>query len=295
VALAWLAWTPACARPEVDDRRAPPADGGPVDAAPAPAQVDAAPSAPAPAPLGGHPWLVELEEPADGGPPAKLGVVSVPLGAREPRPLMIALHGGSDRPAWACGEWRAVANAYPFIVCPRGIGQETSLAWSSPADTKVRALRAIAATKKIFGGWVREAPIVIVGFSMGGTQAALLAEGEPATYRRVVLAESAYAKEPAMRFARAWAAGGGERAAFLCTTRGCEAPYREAARNVASHHVPARLNIAGTNEHGIWDVVVRSMRRDWPWVVEGSPGWEAYRAPKEEEELPGKTEIFEAR
>ena len=85
-----------------------------------------------------------------------------------------------------------------------------------------------------------------------------------------------------------WAAGGGERAIFLCTTVGCEAPYRNAARNVAQHHAPARLVIAGTNEHGMWDVVVRAMRRDWPWLVEKVEGWESYVPPAEESPLPGK-------
>ncbi|MBX3191084.1 MAG: hypothetical protein KF819_29070 [Labilithrix sp.] len=242
------------------------------------------------APLGGVPWQIDL---LDGK--VKLGVVSVPLGATEPRPIMIALHGGSDRPEWACGAWRGITGAHPFIVCPRGVGgNEAALAWSSPADTAQRVARAIAATRAMFEGWIREAPVVLAGFSMGATQAAALAQRDPKAYRRVALAESAYAPEPVMTFARTWAAGGGERAIFLCTTLGCEAPYRSAARNVARHHVPARLNIAGTNAHGMWDVVVQSMQRDWPWFVEGAAGWETYApsAAADAGTLPGRTEAF---
>jgi poly(3-hydroxybutyrate) depolymerase len=278
-----LAACAACSRhaPAPAERAVDAHDASPVDASPADAR----------APLGGVPWQIDL---IDGT--TKLGCVSVPLGAREPRPIMIALHGGSDRPEWACSAWRGITNAYPFIVCPRGVGaNDAALAWSSPADTKQRVARAIAATKTMFEGWIREAPIVLAGFSMGATQAALLAKSEPRTYARIALAESAYAPEPVMTFAPAWAAGGAERAIFLCTTLGCEAPYRSAARNVASHHVPARLNIAGTTEHGMWDVVVRSMRRDWPWLVERAAGWESYPPPAEETPLPGKTETFEAR
>lgn len=256
------------------------------------AAVDAAPE-----PLGGYPWQFELTEPSekDGGKPARLGFVSVPLGAREPRPIMVALHGGGDRPEWACGEWRAVASAYPFLVCPRGPGgSDSGLGWSSVADTKVRITRAIAATKQIFGTWVRDAPIVLVGFSMGATQTALLAQREPATYPRIGISESAYAPEPALALAAPWSAGGGKRVVFFCTTIGCEPTFRNAARNVARHHAAARLNIAGTNQHGIWDVVVQSMRRDFPWLVENAEGWESYRAPPEQSVLPGKTEVFEA-
>ncbi|HSO36955.1 MAG TPA: alpha/beta hydrolase [Labilithrix sp.] len=243
--------------------------------------------------LEGFPPQLELIGPA--GAAAKLGVVAVPLGAREPRPLMLALHGGSDRPEWACNAWRGITGGYPILVCPRGVGaSEASLAWSSPADTKSRIAQAIAATKTILGAWVRETDtIVLAGFSMGATQAALLAQSDPATYRRLVLAESAYAPEPAMAFAKPWATGGGQRAIFLCTTRGCEGPYRSAARNVARQGGRARLDIAGTNQHGMWDVVVQSMRRDWPWLVEGAEGWERYAPPLEEGALPGKTETFD--
>lgn len=237
--------------------------------------------------LDGVPALLELA--------GKAGVVAVPLGALRPRPIMIALHGGSDRPEWACNAWRGITGGYPVLVCPHGVGtNESSLAWSSPADTKLRVARAIAAAREALGQWVLEtSTVVLVGFSMGATQAALLARGEPRRYRRLVLAESAYAPEPAMAFARPWAAGGGERAVFLCTTLGCEATYRTAARNVARQGAPARLDLAGTNAHGMWDAVVQSMRRDWPWLVEGAEGWEAY-APPPEEGLPGKTETFDA-
>ena len=222
-------------------------------------------------------------------------MVSVPLGAHAPRPIMIALHGGSDRPEWACNAWRGITGAYPVLVCPHGVGtNEASLAWSSPADTKVRVARAIEATKAILGTRVTETrTIVLVGFSMGATQVALLARAEPQIYERVVLAESAYAPEPAIAFAKPWATGGGERAIFLCTTLGCEAPYRNAARNLARQGVPARLDIAGTSAHGMWDAVVQSMRRDWPWLVEGAEGWEAYTPQVEEGALPGKTETFD--
>jgi len=223
-----------------------------------------------------------------------LGVVAVPVGTRTPRPIMIALHGGSDHPEWACSAWSGIVSSYAFVVCPRGVGATAALAWSSPADTKARVERAVAATTAAYGAWVRPTTTtVLVGFSMGATQTAMLAQMDPKRYRRVSLAESAYAPEPALAFARPWASGGGERALFLCTTDGCEGTYRDVARNVASQHVPARLNIAGTHAHGMWDAVVQSMRRDWPWLVEGAEGWEDYIAPAGAP--PGRSESFEVR
>jgi pimeloyl-ACP methyl ester carboxylesterase len=240
------------------------------------------------APLSGFPEQLELFDGKE-----KLGFVSAPLGAREARPIMIAIHGGSEKPERACSAWRGVTEAYPFVVCPRGFGgRETALGWRTTSDTKERIARAVAATKKIFPSWIKETDtVVLAGFSMGGSQVALLARSEPQTYRRIVVGDSAHDPQPALTFSRAWVKGGGERAVFLCTTSGCEPSFRAAARNVASEKAPARLNIAATQVHGLSEPVVRSMRRDWPWLVESAEGWETYPPPSDAS-LPGKTETF---
>jgi dienelactone hydrolase len=239
--------------------------------------------------LDGFPERLELLDGKE-----RLGFLSVPLGAREPRPIMIAIHGGSDKPERACAAWRGVTNGYPFVVCPRGFGgKESALGWRTTADTAERIARAVAATKKVFGSWIADTPsVVLAGFSMGGSQVALLARGDPQRYRRVAVGDSAHDPQPALTFSRAWAKGGGERAVFLCTTSGCEPSFRAAARNAAAQKVPSRLNIAATQVHGLSEPVVQSMRRDWPWLVEGAEGWEAY-APPSDAALPGKTEIFD--
>jgi pimeloyl-ACP methyl ester carboxylesterase len=289
--------TAACSRAPATST----SDAAPVPAAAAAASADA--GAVAPTALTGAPWQMEiLDPPLDpfsaasedaGAKGARVGVVSVPLGAREPRPIMIVLHGAGDRPEWECGSWRGVASAYPFVVCPRGAGADSFLAWSSVADTKARIARAIALTKAMFGRWVRDTEaVVLVGFSMGGIQAALLAAAEPARYPRVALVESSFRPESSMAFGRPWARGGGERVVLVCTTPGCARPYRAAARNVAAHEGAARVNLVGTSSHGIFDEVVRSVRRDWPWLVDGAEGWESYRAPPEKTTSPGRTERF---
>lgn len=239
--------------------------------------------------LAGYPEQLELLDGKE-----KLGFVSVPLGARELRPVMIAIHGGSEKPERACSAWRGVTEAYPFVVCPRGWGgADSTLGWRTTADTAARIARAVAATKKTFPSWVKDtATIVLAGFSMGGSQVALLARGDPQTYRRIVVGDSAHDPQPALTFSRAWAKGGGQRAVFLCTTSGCEPALRFAARNVATEKAPARLNIAATQVHGLSEPAVQSMRRDFPWLVEGAEGWETY-VPKSEPSLPGKTETFD--
>ena len=284
----------ACTRHAPPGRATEPHDSAP----PALALGDAGPEAGAPdagseagseeAPLSGFQEEVELRDGTE-----KLGFVSVPLGARGRRPIMIAIHGGSDKPERACSAWRGVTDAYPFVVCPRGFGgNEARLGWRTTADTTNRIARAVAATKKLFPQWVEETEaVVLAGFSMGGSQVALLARDAPQTYKRIVVGDSAHDPRPALTFSRAWVEGGGERAVFLCTTSGCEPSFRKAARNVAAQNAPARLNIAPTQVHGLSEPVVQSMRRDWSWLIEGAPGWEKY-VPPAGVSLPGKTESF---
>ena len=267
------------------------ADAAPAAAAPGDAGADADSDAGQRAALAGYPEQLEL---LDGN--EKLGFVSVPIGAREARPIMIAIHGGSERPQRACSAWRGITEAYPFVVCPRGFGgTETRLGWRATSDTEARIARAVEATKKIFGTWIGETrSTVLAGFSMGGSQVALLARASPHVYRRIAVGDSAHDPRPALSFSRAWGEGGGERVIFLCTTSGCEPSFRAAARNAASQKVPARLNIAPTQVHGLSALAVESMRRDWPWLVEGADGWERF-VPAPDRTLPGKTETFEPR
>ncbi len=240
------------------------------------------------APLGGFPEQLEL---LDGK--GRIGVVSVPLGAREPRPILIALHGGSEKPERACRAWRTITEGYPFVICPHGRGgNEARLGWSNAADTTQRIARAVAVTKKTFGSWVEDTrSVVLAGFSMGGSQVALVARRDPGTYPRIVIGDAAHDPRAALAFAGDWAAGGGERALFLCTTSGCEPSMRAAARKVARERAHARLNIAPTQVHGLSERAAQSMRRDWAWLVEGAEGWERYAPPSEA--LPGKTEEFD--
>ena len=283
----------ACTRPMPVDRASPT-----VDAA-APSERASAVDAEAPrdaseAPreaLAGFPELLELRD------DEKLGFVSVPLGAREPRPVIVALHGGSDRPERACPAWRTAADAYAFVVCPRGWGgNERRLGWRGVADSKQRIDRAIAAVKKPFGRWVADtSSVVLVGFSMGAAEVARLAESDPKTYRRVVIGDSAHDPRSALTFSRAWAAGGGERAMFMCTTSGCEPSMRLAAKRIAEQKTSAsaRLVVAPVQKHLLSDRAAQSMRRDWKWLVEGLDGWSGYASPDGDPSSGTRTELFD--
>ncbi|HKO53301.1 MAG TPA: hypothetical protein VJV79_36580 [Polyangiaceae bacterium] len=112
-------------------------------------------------PLQASSWLVELDVPSFGK-----AALAVPLGARSPRSIVIALHGSADRPEWACSALRSIAGPAPFVLCPRGVARADFNA-SDPrytfgtADDSARELRAaLAELKRRFGVYVAAGPVV---------------------------------------------------------------------------------------------------------------------------------------
>jgi len=222
-------------------------------------------------PLGGE-WLEKHT--TDSG----VIFVSVPNGAREPRPIMVALHGGGDRPEWACGEWRGVTTAYSFIVCPQGVASAGAFYWSSPKQVADAVDAGIATLRQQYAGYVLDGPVVLVGFSAGAIQAAQLALSQGARFPRIALAEGAYERTREPGFAGAFARSGGTRVLLGCTTQGtCEPSFRSALAHLKRAGVDARLNHSGNQGHGLNARSTWSLRQDWPWFVEGAAGWESYR------------------
>jgi hypothetical protein len=239
-------------------------------------------------PLGDASWLEHLK--LDGFGDA---FVSVPLGATEPRPVMIGVHGRNDRPEWACGEWRGVTNAYPFIVCPHGTPagapSGVGLAFADAATTSREIDAAVAALSARFGRYVAPGPFVYAGFSLGAIHGARIVTQDPARYPLVVVGEGGYdlwTAEAIARFAR----GGGRRVLFVCSTLACEEATRAALRRfqstqadggaVASQAVETRLVSAGAIGHLVDGRVVDAIRPAFPWLVRDDPRYAAMGTPQ---------------
>ena len=148
-------------------------------------------AAPLLAPLAATSWLVDLDVPGFGQ--AK---VAVPVGARGPRPIVIALHGVADRPEWACGAFRGIAGPAPFVLCPRGV-QRADLPASDArysfgsADDTARELRAtLTELKRQYGAYVAPGPVIFAGFEVGADLVVAIARQEPVFFSRLVLIEA---------------------------------------------------------------------------------------------------------
>jgi poly(3-hydroxybutyrate) depolymerase len=243
-------------------------------APPADADAPAADAAPALPPIPGDPLFTDLVVPS-----FPMAVVSVPNGATSPRPLVIVLHGTSDRPDWNCDAWRHVTGARGFVLCPSGDYDPRE---STPTDRRftlrggahLRAYldAAVAALAARFAGYVDVDRPVVTGFSLGATEIARLALGDPARYSRVGQLEGGAGAWTAANVA-AFAAHGGRRVLFACGSGWCTPPAKAAARRLERAGVQSRVVFAPvghTNDRPLQEAIMNELA----WFLDGDPRWE---------------------
>lgn len=213
-------------------------------------------------PISGE-WIVDV-----GG-----DVVSPPVGATEPRPVVIAVHGAGDRPDWACSEWRAIFGPRPFVVCPRGAPTGGGgFVWHS-ADALEKAIaRATSQVEAKYAPYLAAGPRVYAGFSQGAILGASIVERAPETYPYAVFLEG-LGDVAATHFARSFATRGGRRILLACSQAGCEAPRNAAKRTLERGGIEARVVYAGNIGHTVNGDVIAAMREALPWLLEGAKGW----------------------
>ncbi len=149
-------------------------------------------------------------------------VVTPPLGAVEPRPLVVGVHGAGDRPEWACGGWRLAAEARAFVACPQGSpmpGQ--SFGWASPSALARRVDDAVTLTRERYGAHIAAGAMIYAGFSQGATFAEPFLRKNAARFPIVILAEGGYQTSRDPSFARAFREAGGRRIVLVCGSAAC--------------------------------------------------------------------------
>lgn len=236
------------------------------------------PSSPIPSPterlqpLGGLPWLMHVPE------SAKIqDVVTLPLGATEPRPLLVAVHGAGDRPEWACGGWRIGVDAHSFVVCPRGLPMSDSrYGWGNPHDIAVAVDRAVSEVQRRFQKYVIEGPLIYAGFSQGATLAGNYLIQNAQRFPVAALAEGGYNFLVDSEFARKYRSAGGRRILILCGTAPCMVTAKRA--QVVCEQAGLGVFVAGdpTAGHNLNAPMQQALKHEWARLVEGIPGWESY-------------------
>jgi len=115
--------------------------------------------------------------------------------------------------------------------------------------------------------------MVYAGFSAGVIYGAGMLRDEGTRFPLLMLSEGGYDELAEFSFGARYHKSGGQRVLLGCSTGGCAPRMEQARKLLEKAGVPARLNDAGHLGHNLDSRVVTSLRRDWPWLVEGASGW----------------------
>jgi hypothetical protein len=225
-------------------------------------------------------WLVSL--PVEGFRDAR---VTTPQGATEPRPVVVALHGAGDRPEWACGGWRLVADAYAFVLCPTGEpgGGQGGFMWGDDAAVEREVNASLQALRREFGEYVAPGCALLAGFSQGAIRMVpILARGGDFC-PQAVLCEGAY-DGIGKNFARAFFSAGGRRLLLGCSQPYCAKVFREREIPLRAAGIDVRTVYSGERTHNLNGEMVKTLREAWPWLVRDDERWSAYVRERSREE-----------
>lgn len=217
-------------------------------------------------PLAAERELVELDVPGAGR-----AFVRLPLGATEPRPLVIALHGAEDHPEPTCKTWGRIAGPRPFILCPRGEPSASGrYGWSSPAAVERELRAALRALKQRYGAHVSPGSVVLAAFSAGVRPALEIARQEATFFQRLVLVSPESESWSAGR-AGAYAKSGGQKVVFAVS----EAASRRAsdAYLVFARGAGLGTKMVDVGERGVVfdEAVERAIAPEFAWLVADDP------------------------
>jgi hypothetical protein len=271
------AWSTACAISTAaiascGHGHSPPAPPAPLPLAEIPALAPS-PDATVLPPLESTPPIVPLG--AFGFPDA---VISIPIGATGPRPVVVATHGLWDPPEGLCDDQRWVFHDRAWIVCPRGRALPDKTFRYDSATALAREIDAdIAALVARYPGYVDDTAMLYTGFSLGAILGVRVIADQPARFPRAVLIEGGENKWTAALAAQ-YAHGGGRRVLFACGLRFRVAPASRAATLLERAGVATRValgRLPGKPEFIHWynGPIADETTEALPWLFEGDDRW----------------------
>jgi len=245
----------------------------PSASSPAPTVSTAPPALSALPPLTGVAWIEHLD--LEDGHEA---YVCPPIGAREKRPLIVAVHGAGDRAEWSCGGWRMVAGEYAFVVCPQGSKMDPQrFAWDSAETIRRRVAGAIKAAQARFGEYIAEGPTLYVGFSQGATLAGPTLLDPAQSFPFISLAEGGYGLLQNRAFLAKLKARGVESVLLACGTPGCFTTMRAAEPKLAAAGIQALIGGDPKSGHNLNREMQAGLQKVWPEFVAGLPNWRGFK------------------
>lgn len=202
-------------------------------------------------------WLVRLE--------GDVGIVTVPIGAREKRPVIVSLHGAGSLAEWGCGDWMGPTGGHAFVVCPRTATERPGnpSSWGSAEEAARRAETTLARARARYGAWMSDAPPVLVGFSQGAEMAVAIAHEAKLPIAALFVHEGGYRQQSV---ALSLLLASELRARATCSTWGCGASL---PRRLGPH---ARTGDYGPRGHAV-GVAGREIGDEFANLVDDLPEW----------------------
>lgn len=211
-------------------------------------------------PLEAPSWLVSLVVPG-----FEAARVAVPLGARTPRPLAVALHGDADRPEWACGSYRSAAGSRAFVLCPTGVPLGDGRFGLGPAERGTNELRAaLPALKARFGKHLARGAIVLAALGPSAETAYELALKEPSFFAHLILVDAPLERLD-VAFASRFGAAGGRSVLVVCGEGTCGDAAEQRVRALLPAGVNAKL--VRHPGRGLDATAAATIAKEWPWLV----------------------------
>lgn len=205
-------------------------------------------------------------------------VVSVPVGARSRRPLVVAAHGAGDRPEWQCSFWREIVQDRAFVLCPRGVPMNPQTApdrtgyfYTTHHQLGGEIESAVASLLARFRPHLDASAPVFAGFSQGAIMGALLLPHHPARFARAVLIEGGAGtfQEWNRHAARRFRERGGVRVLFACGRAECASAAEISEGYMAKEGLPAQVVHAPGAGHTYGGPVGEEIARAFSWLIAG--------------------------
>jgi predicted esterase len=203
-------------------------------------------------------------------------VVSLPLGATSPRPLLVAAHGAGDRAEPHCELWRGIVGDQAFVLCPQGRRTDERVPHADAAyyypdhfalEKEVKA--AVAALGERYREHLDPKAAVYTGFSQGAIHGSQVIVLNPKLFPRAALVEggNGFFNEWSLYAAKKYRAGGGERVLFACGSPACVRSAERCAGYLKKAGVEARVVHAEGAGHSYGSSMEAELRANFSWLV----------------------------
>ncbi|MCB9589320.1 MAG: hypothetical protein H6718_28150 [Polyangiaceae bacterium] len=217
------------------------------------------------------------------------GVIALPLGIIEERPVLVALHGNYDRPEWQCMVWSELIRHQAFVVCPRGVPRtdapksEDRWTYGGIPDTLKETYAALAAARAAYPEYVDPGPAMFTGFSLGaiygvhalGADAkkrAAYGAGEEPPFGYAVLVEGGYQGWYPGR-AKQFRADGARGVVFGCGQYACRAKANGLVKLLERADLRVGVGFGGNVGHTYDGQVAAAVASQLPAMFGDDPRW----------------------